>query len=220
MIARLLRLKNFALTEKQSFPVLWAAAATTSAPVDAELDITSVKGSTVNLAPVAPQKAVFYANMELRATLGDRPVGVVNHTSWHVDDPYAAPLISKARSEWPTEEEAHTTRPGQLQLHVPRFEYQQDGDRWIEITINNVDDRGHPFHLVRAIATKTNIELTSVSARAQFLRPGSTRLPHSSGTTVQSVRIGQPSRHIEKPIEPHSQGHGVDPPNGLRSHPV
>ena len=148
---RLLRLKNYALTPAQNFPLYWSPFSDTATmkidddKVVDHLDLADVTGVPAAVPREISQTAVFYANMEIRSALGDIPVGVINHTSWQSPDPLAEPIITLGPSKWP---DKTSPRPGQLQIHIPTFQPLSGGSDWIEVVINNVDDRGHPFHLV------------------------------------------------------------------------
>jgi hypothetical protein len=84
--------------------------------------------------------------MEPRASNSNKPVGLTTHTSWiGPSDPFGLPLLSLPnRDSWGTVGVQPT--PAQ-KLHVPWFR-EIGVDRWIEVVLNNVDDKEHPFHLV------------------------------------------------------------------------
>ena len=75
---------------------------------------------------------VLYATMSYLAINSNRPKGYINHTTWTVAERYT-PLLALDRVRWPSE-------PAPL---IPTTE---DAE-WIDIVLNNMDDKGHPFHL-------------------------------------------------------------------------
>lgn len=92
--------------------------------------------------------AVFYTRLEILAFHENAPLGVVNHSSWFVEDANAAPLLGQDRHEWAT-----TITPpavfGDLEMQRDVPWYRQSGpDRWMDFVVNNLDEKGHPFHLV------------------------------------------------------------------------
>ncbi|PNY26831.1 L-ascorbate oxidase [Tolypocladium capitatum] len=163
---------NFALTREQSFQLLWAASKSDApmkhgqrAPVKHGQQAPVKHGqraqemiSQFNLAdavglPLEPatlsaiaspqETAVLYSTMRVRAADHNRPVGAINHTSWVVSDPGQPPLLSLDREEWADA----VGQPTSAQtLKVPWFRQAGQG-RWIELVLNNFDDKGHPFHL-------------------------------------------------------------------------
>ncbi|KAK2606296.1 hypothetical protein QQS21_003344 [Conoideocrella luteorostrata] len=150
-------LHNFALTRTQSFPVKWGNRDVD----DKELPRRSKPGTVVavfNLADASGQRqptdsgvstepfhqAVLYSTMKIRAAKHNQPVGSINHTSWISPQPDARPLLSLEREEWakvvPQPTDVH-------KFDVPWFKDTGPG-KWVELAINNFDDKGHPFHLV------------------------------------------------------------------------
>lgn len=61
------------------------------------------------------------------------PVGYMNQTNWK---PQPEPLISLPREQW----DEHQFMP---EIRAK--------DNWVDIVVNNLDEKGHPFHLVRTI---------------------------------------------------------------------
>ncbi|KND87131.1 L-ascorbate oxidase [Tolypocladium ophioglossoides CBS 100239] len=146
---------NFALTREQSFQLLWAVSRGDAPNGHSQRGQETI--SQFNLADAAglplgpslsaiasPQEtAVLYSTMRVRAANHNRPVGTVNHTSWVVSDPSQRPLLSLDREEWAGAIKQPT--PAQT-LTVPWFRQAGEG-RWVELVLNNFDDKGHPFHL-------------------------------------------------------------------------
>lgn len=148
-------LHNFALTPEQSFPLSWAparhgrrAAASATGRVETHLDLAGLQGAALPASLSSMERpaetAVVYSTMQIRAANHNRPVGTVNHTSWVVSEPRRAPLLSLARDQWA---DAIKQPTAAQTLHVPWFKGGGDG-RWLELVLNNFDDKGHPFHLV------------------------------------------------------------------------
>jgi hypothetical protein len=98
------------------------------------LSDASAPAPAPNSMPVsADQTILIYTKMEVLARLGNVPSGFINRTTWAPQTSPAKPLIEMERGMW-----------DQNQL-VPGVEV----GRWVDIVVNNLDDRGHPFHLVR-----------------------------------------------------------------------
>lgn len=90
------------------------------------------------------ETALLYTSLAINNFRHDEPWGEVNHTSWVWKDPKAKPLLAINRDEWADGTEQANT------LRTFRAPWYRDGqDRWIDLVVNNVDDKGHPFHLVR-----------------------------------------------------------------------
>ena len=156
-MTRNMGLINFALTREQSFPLLWEANEGDVLRTHSQREPEMI--SQFNLADAAgvplqpslsaiahPQEtAVLYTTMRVRAANHNQPVGTVNHTSWIVSDPSQRPLLSLDREAWVDAIKQPTTAQT---LMVPWFRHAGKG-RWIELVLNNFDDKGHPFHLVR-----------------------------------------------------------------------
>ncbi|KAH0597544.1 hypothetical protein MHUMG1_04923 [Metarhizium humberi] len=87
--------------------------------------------------------ALLYTSLSINSFKNDEPWGELNHTSWTWKDPQARPLLAIDRTEWENgTEQANPLRT----FRVPRYEAGED--RWLDLVVNNVDDKGHPFHLV------------------------------------------------------------------------
>lgn len=98
----------------------------------------------VELARKPAETSVLYTSMSVRSANDMKPVGSVNHTAWIVADSKASPLLALDRSQW----DSVTKQPSPIwMLDVPWFP-QSGNDRWMELVLNNFDDRGHVFHLV------------------------------------------------------------------------
>lgn len=136
---------NKALTAVQSFPITspqklkrghsFSPSPSTDDP--SVFDISTLTGITASkqLSPKPDQTILIYTKMEVLAHLGNVPSGFINRTTW---TPQSSPLINLDRSEW----DKH-------QL-VPRIPISPDpvNETWVDIIVNNLDEKGHPFHLV------------------------------------------------------------------------
>jgi hypothetical protein len=73
---------------------------------------------------------MIYTAIEVWNHLNNIPHGFINHTYW---EPQGLPLLSLDRESWDDHQLVPWTGPEPV---------------WIELTINNIDANGHPFHLV------------------------------------------------------------------------
>ncbi|KAG6107025.1 hypothetical protein E4U14_004377 [Claviceps sp. LM454 group G7] len=151
-------LVNFALEHIQSFPIIWSSGriSTGEAYDSSEQPIQEVFILADALGRDQPpdasfsrgpfQQAVLYSTMNIRSANHNQPVGSINRTSWMTPNSSTTvlPLLSLDRNSWanaisqPTK--AHS-------FDVPWFKV-SGPDQWMELTLNNFDDKGHPFHLV------------------------------------------------------------------------
>ncbi|KID92385.1 Multicopper oxidase family protein [Metarhizium guizhouense ARSEF 977] len=149
----LMQLMNPALTRMQSFSLSWIPSAKTEHEREdrpSKVDIYNVQNAEGLLIPEdAPLRknpvevALLYTSLSINSFKNDEPWGELNHTSWTWKDPQARPLLAIDRNEWQNgTEQANPLRT----FHVPRYEAGED--RWLDLVVNNVDDKGHPFHLV------------------------------------------------------------------------
>ena len=132
---------NFALTPSQSFSV-----ASISAEKTAPQNITDVAAFNLREArgpmladplPEHPEQTfMIYAVVQVLDHEQGIPKGFVNRTTWV---PQSLPLISLNREEW-----------NDHQL-VP---WTGSKASWVELTINNIDGTGHPFHLVSVLSSR------------------------------------------------------------------
>lgn len=86
------------------------------------------------------QTFVLYTKIEILAKYRNIPKGFVNRTSWVVEDAKSPPLLALDRSEWQKQQKKEKT-------YVPWATPSGEG-QWLDIVLNNLDDTGHPFHLV------------------------------------------------------------------------
>ena len=88
-------------------------------------------GETADPMPeFADQTILVYAHIDMLAHYDHVPMGYMNRTNWK---PQAQPLIYLPREQWDENQ------------FMPAIE--ANGD-WVDIVVNNIDDKGHPFHLV------------------------------------------------------------------------
>jgi FtsP/CotA-like multicopper oxidase with cupredoxin domain len=81
----------------------------------------------------ADQTVLVYTHIEMPAQYDHVPMGYMNRTNWI---PQEQPLIDLPRAQW----DEHQLMPA----------VEATGD-WVDIVVNNIDDKGHPFHLVKSI---------------------------------------------------------------------
>lgn len=147
---------NYALNPTQAFPVTWGqvSPAHTDArqnqePSRAEsafLDLSAIHGvdieATNHIHQPPAEKAVFYSALGIRPDNYNKPVGSINHTSW--SPPQNSAILALPREQWHHAVKQPATSQG---LVVPWFKAYGE-DHWMEMTLNNFDERGHPFHMV------------------------------------------------------------------------
>ena len=135
---------NPALTPNQTFPMLYQPSSTSAFPsipssatssIQPHFDLQTALSRSLPLSDssTSPNRTfVIYASTPLLAHLENRPTGMLNHSSYTPSSsPSDLPLISTPRSSWPEG------------ILVPQIK----AGSWISLTINNLDDGGHPFHL-------------------------------------------------------------------------
>jgi hypothetical protein len=140
---RSFQFQNQALTAIQSFSIISPKIKILSTSGKSGTDsISHFDLSTARSPPLSPSMSetvnpgfLIYANMEMLAHFDHVPKGFMNRTNWI---PQAEPLIEIPRSEWGEHQFMPDTR--------------RNGE-WIDIVVNNRDDKGHPFHLVCLVLT-------------------------------------------------------------------
>jgi hypothetical protein len=125
---------NFALTSTQFFLVAAESAnpqLSTNQTEARRFNLREAKGTAL-IAPLPDPGKTFmiYTAIEILQHLNQIPHGFINHTSW---EPQKRPLISLDRETWNAHQLVPWTGPEPV---------------WVELTINNLDSNGHPFHLV------------------------------------------------------------------------
>ncbi|KAG6077275.1 hypothetical protein E4U15_004773 [Claviceps sp. LM218 group G6] len=145
----LMQLMNPALTRMQEFPLKWTQPDSRSTIARGDrrelvdvINLRDAQGISTALDKVATEKALLYTSLAINSFKNNEPWGELNHTSWMWKDPYAKPLLAINATVWQNgTEQANPFRA----FKVPRFEAGEE--RWMDLVVNNVDDRGHPFHL-------------------------------------------------------------------------
>lgn len=149
-------LKNYALTRIQSFPLEELGSAAKRALTRRQNAVEMISLADVNGIALSDEIAastkpaetvVFYTTIKNRATHENRPAGLFNHSSWIVKDAFAPPLLAVDEEKWA----GLAKEPSPLQnFTVSTFAASAAGDktRWLDVVVNNLDDKGHPFHLV------------------------------------------------------------------------
>ena len=125
---------NPALTPTQSFLLspessTWQPANKTTAA--SLFNLRTAKGVELpSRLPEAQKLFMIWSSITILNRLGQVPHGMINRTFW---EPQELPLISTERESW----DVHQLVPWTGADPV-----------WVELTINNLDSNGHPFHLV------------------------------------------------------------------------
>lgn len=135
-----LKWPNLALTTEQHFSISEGDALPEplshrgSAVTLPELDLTTVAGEELppeNFPRDADQVLVLYSTISYLARYENRPKGFVNRTSWSV--PHSElPLVAISRADW--------SEPTPF---IPQLR----AGSWVDVVLNNLDDKAHPFHL-------------------------------------------------------------------------
>lgn len=148
-----MRYPNPALTPNQTFVINpeYAPEVQSTTPdgkQDSYLDIQHIP-SPADILSSLPQRAnitdIVYVKTQKFSINHNVPYGYFNHTSWAPQQDPPIPLNELPREQWDKK---------QLALVV--------GDRdqelepvWVDFVVNNLDDTGHPFHLVSRWSTLT-----------------------------------------------------------------
>lgn len=103
---------------------------------------------------------MVYTKIEKLSINHNVPYGFFNRTSWgpQID----TPLIDIPREKWDKNQLVLSTGPTTSR----RLSSDQDKDLWIDLVVNNLDDSGHPFHMVcflLAVELVLSTKLTSNS---------------------------------------------------------
>lgn len=93
-------------------------------------DLREARGPRLDSELPAPDRLyMIFAVVEILSHNHFIPKGYINHTMWI---PQETPLLALDRTEW----DSHQLVPWTGSEPV-----------WVELTINNIDTQGHPFHL-------------------------------------------------------------------------
>jgi hypothetical protein len=145
-ISRDYSIHNLALTSTQSFPISSASKIKRGHPFSPSstiktlgvFDISTLNGTTIpadTMPETVDQTILVYTKMEVLSHLGNVPAGFINRTSWA---PQSSPLVDLERAQWDK---------NQLVPWIPISE-DPSKEKWVDIVVNNLDEKGHPFHLV------------------------------------------------------------------------
>jgi FtsP/CotA-like multicopper oxidase with cupredoxin domain len=125
---------NFALTPTQSF--LLSSESRIRQPLKNQTKVNrynlqGAKGLPLS-SPMPEAQKIFmiYTAVEILNHESSIPKGFINHTTWEAQN---LPLVALEREIW----DNHQLVPWTGSEPV-----------WVELTINNIDGTGHPFHLV------------------------------------------------------------------------
>ncbi|TVY13380.1 L-ascorbate oxidase [Lachnellula arida] len=134
-----LKFKNFALTPTQNFPISSSLKPKKQARrSDEEEDellpffpLANASGPTITTPSTANKTILLYTKIEMLSEFHNIPKGFINRTSWEARAD-KTPLLALERSSWG-------------EAFVPWIGPEMG--MWVDIVLNNMDDRGHPFHL-------------------------------------------------------------------------
>ena len=144
-LARYFQRPNFALTPTQSFTISGESTISrrkdyktqrqrlhkAATPEIVQFDMQAAKGAPLSSPlPEAEKYFMIYTVVQVLAHQNGIPKGFVNHTTW---EPQEKPLVTLDRDSW----DSHQLVP-----------WTGSAPAWVELTINNIDSTGHPFHLV------------------------------------------------------------------------
>lgn len=141
-----MKFPNPALTPNQTFLISAEDASeaqltTKNEKPNSHLDIQNIP-SPVDILSLLPSYAntteIVYVKTQKFAINHNVPYGYFNHTSWAPQQNPPVPLNGLPREKWDKK---------QLALVVGNEE-QEKGSIWVDLVVNNLDDTGHPFHLV------------------------------------------------------------------------
>ncbi|TVY91410.1 Laccase [Lachnellula willkommii] len=143
-------IQNKALTLTHTFPISTTANVLTKrghpylppeiVKGEGYFDLVELKGTALpdNSFPmIANQTILLYTKMEILARLGNVPVGFINRTTWAAQSSPPEPLVDLDREDWDK---------NQLVPWIP-ISRDQSSPTWVDIVVNNLDEKGHPFHL-------------------------------------------------------------------------
>jgi hypothetical protein len=125
---------NPALTPTQSFLLLPESVVqrpSNKTIYGGSFDLRSARGPPLAASlPQAKEFFMIWSSITILNRLGQVPHGMINRTFW---EPQEWPLVSTERASWDEHQLVPWTGPEPV---------------WAELTINNLDSSGHPFHLV------------------------------------------------------------------------
>jgi hypothetical protein len=84
--------------------------------------------------PLNPEKTfVLYTTIVILTIHANVPMGIMNRTSWQSQSNPNLPLILLDRKQWDSNQLVPWIGPEAA---------------WVDVVLNNLDEHGHPFHLV------------------------------------------------------------------------
>ncbi len=126
---------NFALSPTQSFLLSPSSAIRPPKSNKTEVlrfNLREEKGPLLTSPlPEVGKTFMIYTAIEILNHENSIPKGFINRTTW---EPQRLPLVALDREAWDRHQLVPWTGPERV---------------WVELTINNIDSNGHPFHLVR-----------------------------------------------------------------------
>ena len=136
---------NPALTLSQSFPIKWTGGG--GEQPAKTFDLAELHGieRALDIRQEQVEKAVLYTTVQIKSAYHNQPVGSFNHSSWIPKDPSATPMLALDASQWSM---AAKQLVKGTTFNVPKYSQAGRGGQWLQLVVNNVDDKGHPFHLV------------------------------------------------------------------------
>lgn len=158
---RCLNLPNPALDPVQTFPISPSNKDNTLKHTNtniAPLDLSRIPSSQDSLFPLSqsqfhilpPQTHIVYTKIQKLSIKHNIPLAFLNHTSWAPQRDPPVPLYLLPREKWDENQFSLTVV---LDKHI---ESNTDTNTntttrpvWIDLIVNNLDEEGHPFHLVR-----------------------------------------------------------------------
>lgn len=144
---RCMKYPNPALAPNQTFAInpdntYQADSTITDANQNSHLDIQHIPSPRHVLSSL-PRHAnitdMVYVKTQKFSINHNVPYGFFNHTSWTPQQDPPVPLNGLPRAKW----DHH-----QLALVVGDQDQGSDEPVWVDLVVNNLDDTGHPFHLV------------------------------------------------------------------------
>jgi hypothetical protein len=139
--SNLVTTQYFTITGSPSSPVADPNSYTKIVPAS-YCNLTNVVGSPIEIDfgsdPITSllpedQTFVLYSTVGRLHTETEEVTRFINGTSWKTQSEPTFPLLSLDREDW---------------NQKPLVPWTGDSNRWIEIIVNNVDERGHTYHLV------------------------------------------------------------------------
>lgn len=136
------RRSNLALTAIQSFEINQNRSSTNMSIGNDEithlqhvdLEKVSSSPSVLSALPATSQQIhVVYTKIQMLAINANMPWGYFNHSSWRPQKEPPYPLMTLPRNQWDGNQFSFSTSTDPV---------------WVDLIVNNLDDSGHPFHLV------------------------------------------------------------------------